>query len=79
MGKDKKADEYICVNCTWYKFDGQTRIRKTKSSTGSKLADIAQAFHPFYSYICSLPPPSIPSCNNIVYREDIAHANTPFL
>jgi hypothetical protein len=49
MGKDRKAEKDIGVHCTWYKYDGQSRFTKTIFSTGTKLTDIAHAFHPLNS------------------------------
>lgn len=76
LGTDKKVDEDIAVICTWYQFDGQTDKSKEMSTTGTKLSVIAHGFHPCNTYICSLPPPTIPSCKN---SENIVHDASLFL
>jgi hypothetical protein len=68
-----------CVQIVVYKFDDQTKRTKKMSSTGTKLAVLVHAFHPFHSYICSLPPPTLPSCNKIVYPQNIVDDAAPLL
>ncbi|KAK4009280.1 hypothetical protein OUZ56_018396 [Daphnia magna] len=61
----------VGVNCTWYRFDGQAKKSKTISESGSKIAVFSHAFHPCDTYICSLPPPDIPSGEKVLFSQQI--------
>lgn len=75
---EKKNDE-IGVNCTWYTFEGQVKGSRKISTIGKKLAVIVHRFHPCKTYVCSLPPPTIPSCQMISYPDNVVCDVTPFL
>jgi len=75
----EKGTKNVGVNCTWYRFDNQHKGSKIIAQRGTKLAVISHGFHPCETYICSLPPPEIPSEKTIIYSNDIVNDTRSFL
>lgn len=75
----EKGTDNIGVNCTWYRFSGQTWNSRKISSIGEKLDVIAHGFHPCLTYICSLPPPDIPSWKHVNFSQEVVTAVSPLL